>query len=174
MLAIGDADPVAAVEDDVFLLGRQVLPRHIRAEAVGLADAVENIHGDLGIDDVAARGGDSQRALAQAFRRIGHEEIGIDAVLDAQAPAGGAGPVGRIEREEAARGADAGRGVAQPGIEKPEEVGDLGQRPDRGARPGRRGWTAQGQGGKRRSWAVSFRERGGYGLKGLLPEAEAD
>ena len=146
MLAVGDADPVAPVEDDVLLFVGQVLPGDVRAEAVGPADAVEDVHGDLGIDDVAARRGDGQRALAQALRRIGHQETGIDPVLDPEAPAGGAGAAGRIEREESALEADPRRGVAEAGEEEPEEVVDLGQGPDRGARPGRGRRTAQGQG----------------------------
>ena len=146
VLAVTDEDAIAPVEDDVALGIGQVAPGDVDREAVGPADLVEDLHGHLGVDDVAVRRRQGQGALAQGPGRVGDEEIGIDAVLDAEAPAGRAGAFGGIEREHPPRQAQPVGRAAQPGEEEAEVVVDLGQRPDRGPGAGGRRPLADGDG----------------------------
>ena len=76
--------------------------------------------------------------MAQALRRVGHEEVGIDPVLDAQSPAGRASPFGRVEGKHPPREPEPVGRRAEPGEEEPKVIVDLGQRPDRGAGTSRR------------------------------------
>ena len=147
MLAVADEDAIAPVEDDVPLGPGQVAPRNVDGKPVGPANLVQDLHGHLGVDDVPVRRGQGQGALTQGLGRVRDEKLGIDAVLDSEAPANGTGPFVGIEREHPPRQAQAVRRSPQPGEEQPEIVVDLGQRSDRGPGPRRRDPLADGHGG---------------------------
>ena len=98
---VGDVHGPAArpVEDELLVLGLERLPRGVEVEAAELG------HPDLQPGEVlAARARPRrQRALGQGERVVGHDQLGVDLELGAQAEADRAGPVGRVEGE-AARG----------------------------------------------------------------------
>jgi hypothetical protein len=134
VLAVRDENAVAAVENDVPVFRAQIVPGNVDAEAVGPADAVEDVHGHLGINDVAARGRDGQGPFTKAAVRVGDQQVRVDAVLDAEPAAGRAGPVRGIEREEAPRQFETRRAAAETGIEEPQVIIQFGQGAD--GRPG--------------------------------------
>ena len=97
-VAVADVDPLAvgAVQEEVLLLGRQVLPRPVEVDLPLVGDPLD----DGLVEARAARRPRDERALADRERRIGDEEVGVDLLLRAEAGAAGTGPVRRVERED--------------------------------------------------------------------------
>ncbi len=111
---VGDPDgPVArAVEDQLLVLGLELLPRGLEGEPAELG------HARLQSGEVLAPRPRPrcQRALGQGQRVVGHDELGVHLEPGAETRATGAGPVGRVEGEVARRRlleADAAMGAGQ-------------------------------------------------------------
>ena len=137
VLAVRDADPIGAVENDIALLRRQRLPREVDRETMRAAHLVEHVDGDLRVDQVAGGRRDPQRAAADGLRRVGDQQVRVEAVFDTQSLAGRAGPVGGVEREQPsfeARAFGTGGHRAQPRPAQPQQVVQLRQRADRRSR----------------------------------------
>ena len=98
-VAVLDVDLVAvgAEEEEVLLLLGQLLPRQLEVDLVAVGDRLDD---RLVEARVAERPG-HERALADRERRVGHEQVGVDLLLGAEARAARAGAVRRVEREDA-------------------------------------------------------------------------
>ena len=98
-VAVADVDPLAvrAVEEQVLLLLRQVLPGLVEIELPLVCDPLD----DGFVEARVARRPRDERALADRERRVGDEHVGVDFLLRAQTVATRAGPVRRVEREDA-------------------------------------------------------------------------
>ena len=90
---------LGAVEDDLLLLGRQRAPRGVHVDAGIGGDRVQHPREVLGVG--AAPRGDGP--VVQGQVRVGDDELGVDLERRAEAVAGRAGAVGRVEREVARR-----------------------------------------------------------------------
>ena len=86
---------VRAVQDDVADLLRELLPRGLRREAVRVRDGVQD---PVPVLDPAARPR-RERALGDRQVGVGDDERGVDLEADAEAVAGLARAVRRVERE---------------------------------------------------------------------------
>ena len=97
-VAVGDVDPVAvgAVEEQVLLLLRQVLPRRLEVDLVALGDRLRDL---LVVGRRAARPR-QDRALVDRQRRVGHHQLRVDLHLRPEPGAARAGAVRRVERED--------------------------------------------------------------------------
>ena len=87
---------VAALENRLARLGRQLAPRRVDVEAQRVAQPGQHPGEVLG---GLAHRPRRHRALGQRQIRVGDDEVGVDLLADAQAGALGAGAVGRVERE---------------------------------------------------------------------------
>ena len=87
---------VAALEDRLAGLGGQLLPRGVDVEAELIAQPGQHPGEVLGRLPHRPR---RDRALGQGQVRVGHDEVGVDLLADAEAGALRAGAVGRVERE---------------------------------------------------------------------------
>ena len=96
-VAVGDVDavPVGAVQEQVALVGRQLLPRLGQVDLVLLGDRRR----DLVVVLRRGRRPRQDRAVADRQGAVGHDQVGVDLHLRAQARAARAGPVRRVERE---------------------------------------------------------------------------
>ncbi len=84
------------VEEEVLLLGGQVLPRLVEVDLPLVRDALDHRL----VEARAACRPRDERAFADRERRVGHEQIGVDLLLRAKARAARAGAVRRVERED--------------------------------------------------------------------------
>ncbi len=139
VLAVRNPDAVGPVEHDVPLLVGERLPRRVDVEAVRPTHLVEDVDGHLRVDDVAGRRRNHERALPDGPAAIGDEQVRVEPVLDAEALAGRARAVRRIEREQATLDAETRRRRAQAGVEQAQVVVQARQRADRGSRVARGG-----------------------------------
>ena len=137
VLPVRNPDPVGPIQHDVPLLVGQRLPRRVDVEAVRATHQVEHVDGDLRVDDVASRRRDDERALPDGPAGIGHEQLRVEPVLDAEALAGRARAVRRIEREQAPLDAETRRRRAEAGVEQTQVVVQARQRADRRSRVAR-------------------------------------
>ena len=98
-VAVPDVDPLAAgaVQEEVLLLVRQLLPRPVEVDLPLVGDRLD----DRLVEARAAHRPRDERALADRERRVGDEQVGIDLLLRAEAGAARAGAVRRVEREHA-------------------------------------------------------------------------
>ena len=96
-VAVGDVQPVAvgAVQEEVLLLLRQVLPRRVEVDLVALGDRLRDL---LVVARRPARPR-QDRALVDRQRRVRHHELGVDLHLRAEPGAARARAVRRVERE---------------------------------------------------------------------------
>ena len=145
VLAEGNFDAVAAVEDHLPLGVGQFAPGDVHVEAMGPAHLVKHIHRHLGVDHVAAVGGNDQGAIAQRFGGIVDEQSGIDGVLNAQPAAGFAG-ARAVEGKVAAVPAPAIGRSPQPREQQPQVGVQFADRPHGGAGIARRRLLVQGDG----------------------------
>ena len=125
---------VDPVEDELAVLGLELVPGRVDVEAAQLGDARDQPLEVL--EPSSAPGG--QGALGQGQAGVGHHEVGIDLEAGAESGAGRAGPVGRVEGEvargelgeaDAAVGAGHLLGILHQFVAVDEEEGDqtLGQ-----------------------------------------------
>ncbi len=148
VLAVRDADDVRPVEHDRALFVRQVAPRGVHVEAVRPAHLVEHVDRHLGVDHVAGRRRDDERALANRLRGIGDEQVRVEAVLDAKTVADRTGAGGRVERKQPALDPKAGRRLAEAREEQAEVVVQAGESAHGGARAAERRLLIDGDGGR--------------------------
>ncbi len=96
-VAIGDLHGLAvrAVEEQLAVLLLQLLPRRLEVDAVALGDRLA----DLLVVVRGAVGPRGERALGDRQRRVGHDQLGVDLALRAQAGAALAGAVRGVEGE---------------------------------------------------------------------------
>ena len=97
-IAVRDVDPVAvgALQEQVPLLLRQVLPRRLEVDLVALGDRLR----DLVVVRRRAARPRQDRALADRQRRVGHHQLGVDLHLRAEPRAARARAVRRVEGED--------------------------------------------------------------------------
>ena len=97
-VAVGDVDALAvgAVQEQVLVLGGQLVPRRLGIDAVLLGDRL----GDLLVVVRGGVGPRRDRALAQRQRRVGDDHHRVDLHLRPQAGAALARAVRRVERED--------------------------------------------------------------------------
>ena len=138
-VAVPDVDALAvrAVQEEILLLGGELLPRLVEVDLPLVGDPLD----DRLVEARAARRPGDERALGDRERRIGDEQVGVDLLLRTEARAARAGAVRRVEREDARlelRQADAVLGAGEL----------LGER-QLLARPGRRSRRARPQGRSR-------------------------
>ena len=96
---VGDEDPIAvgAEQEPVLLLALELAPRAVEVDLVAVGDGLDD-----GLVEAAVRDAPRhERALRDRERRVGHEQVGIDLELRAEAGAARAGAVRRVEREDA-------------------------------------------------------------------------
>ena len=98
-VAVLDVDLVAlgAEQEQVLVLLGEVLPGQLEVDLVAVGDRLDD---RLVEARVAERPG-HERALADRERRVGHEQVGVDLLLGAEAGAARAGAVRRVEAEDA-------------------------------------------------------------------------
>ena len=92
-----DLVAVGAVEEVVLLLARSAPATARRSDLVAVGDRLDHRL-------VEARAADRprhERAVGDRERRVGHEQVGVDLLLRAEAGAARAGAVRRVEREDA-------------------------------------------------------------------------
>jgi hypothetical protein len=134
-LLVGEEQPVA-------VLLPQPAPRPVDVDAEPGDDAAQ-------VGPLPGSGPRGDRALADAQRRVGDEQLLGDVVHDPQPVAAGAGAGGGVRRERLGREVvGAGGVVAGSRVEHPHQVGERGDGADRGAR--RRGPAALLQCDRRR------------------------
>ncbi len=97
--AEGDGAALGAVEDDVLRLLRQLAPRRFEVEVVGAGERAQHLH-VIGRGRVGLGPGDD-RALLDRERVVGDDEVLVEHQLLAEAVAGGAGALRRVEAEQA-------------------------------------------------------------------------
>ena len=90
---------VDAVQDDLLLLGRELLPRGVHVDLVGLGDRLEHPREVLRVG--AAPRGD--RAVGDRHLDVGDQQLGVDLERRAEPVARDARAVRRVEREVARR-----------------------------------------------------------------------
>ena len=97
-VAVGDLVALAAgaVEEDLALRLRQLLPGRVDVDAVLLGDRLDQPP-PVGGDAAAPR---LQRALVQREGRVGDDQLGVDHPLEAEPVAALAGAVRRVEGED--------------------------------------------------------------------------
>ncbi len=109
--AEGDRAALGAVEDDVLRLLRQLAPRRFEVEIVGAGERAQHLHvigrGRVGL------GPGHDRALLDRQRVVGDDEVLVEHQLLAEAVAGRAGALRRVEAEQARL--DLGDGEAADG-----------------------------------------------------------
>ena len=91
-----DLVAVGAVQEPVLLLRRELPPRNVGRDLVAVGDRLDHRL-------VEARAADRprhERAVIDRERRVGHEQVGIDLLLRAEAGAARACAVRRVERED--------------------------------------------------------------------------
>ena len=88
-----------ALEHDLLLLRRQLLPRLVEIEIERIGDRFEHPLEVLGVRAAPRRDG----ALADRLLGVGHHELGVDLERGAQTVAGLARAIRRVEREVARR-----------------------------------------------------------------------
>ena len=94
-----DVDLVVAraEEEEALLVLRQLVPGPVEVDLVAVADRLD----DGLVVARAPNGPGDERAFADRDGRIGHEQVRVDALLRAEAHAARAGPVRRVEAEDA-------------------------------------------------------------------------
>ena len=97
--AQGDRAALGAVQDDVVDLGAEVLPRRFQLEAEFAGEAAQHLH-VIGAGRVGLRPRDD-RALLDAQRLVGDDQLGIEQLLLAEAVAARAGALRGVEAEQA-------------------------------------------------------------------------
>ena len=122
-VAVGDLHRLAVrpVQEQVALLVAQLLPRRVQVDVVALGDRLGHL---LVVVRRAVRPR-RQRALGDRQRRVGHDQLGVDLHLRAQARAALARAVRRVEREDPRLELDQRRPVLGAG----EALGEREQRP---------------------------------------------
>ena len=98
-VAIADVEPLTlgAVQEEVLLLVRQVLPRLVEWNLVALGDRLDDGLVETRVPDRPR----NERALRDRERRIRHEQVRIDLLLRAEPGAARARAVRGVEREDA-------------------------------------------------------------------------
>jgi hypothetical protein len=98
----GDAHPELRVarQKRAAHVRRQLLPRRVEVDAEGRGDLLEELSIEAARLAEIPRG---DRAGGERERRVGHDALGIEVVLPAEAAAAGAGTEGIVEREQARR-----------------------------------------------------------------------
>ena len=98
-VAVLDVDALAAraVEEELALLLGQLGPRRLQVDLPAVGDALDHRLVEVRVHHRPRH----ERALADGERRVGHDEVGIDLQLRAEARAARAGAVRRVEREDA-------------------------------------------------------------------------
>ncbi len=118
---VGERDLLAAgaVKDHVLHPPRQLLPRRGHVDLVVAGDGFERL---LVVGrGVAGARPRIDRAIAQGERAVGHDEVGLELQLRAEAVAFRAGAGGRVEREQPRLDlvdGEAGDGAGEPGGER--------------------------------------------------------
>src|SRR5579884_2686456 len=97
--AVADVDALAvrAVEEVVLLLLGQLAPRSIQVDLVPFGDRLDHRLVEARVSDRPRH----ERAPRDRERGVGHEQLGVDLLLRAEARAARARPVRRVEREDA-------------------------------------------------------------------------
>ncbi len=100
-VAVADVELLAAgaVQEEVALLLGQILPRRLEVDLVAVGDRLDHLLVEARVDDSPR----DERALRDGERRVGHDQVGVDLALRAEAGAARTGAVRRVEREDARR-----------------------------------------------------------------------
>ncbi len=85
-----------AVEEDLAVLGGELLPGRVRIDSVVLGHRLDQPLPVPGVPDPPGL----QRALGQGERRVRHDQLGVDDALEAETVAALAGAMGRVEGED--------------------------------------------------------------------------
>ena len=152
-VAVLDVDLVAvgAEQEEVLLLLGEVLPRRLEVDLVAVGDRLDD---RLVEARVAERPG-HERALADRERRVGHEQVGVDLLLRAEAGAARAGAVRRVEARRCAARAPGARRRARGRRSSREKVSSTRRRARRRRRGRRRAAAAVST-----DWASRVRRSG--------------
>jgi len=92
-----DALALGAVEEQILLLLRQLLPGLVEIDLPAVRDRLDHRLVEARVADRPRH----QRALGNRERRVGDEQVGVDLLLGAEPGAARAGAVRRVEREDA-------------------------------------------------------------------------
>jgi len=134
MLAIGNPEPIRSIQHDPALLVGERLPGRVHVEAVRVTHLIQDLERDLGVHQVAVGQGDRERPLAQRARRIGHQQLWSEPVLDTESLTERAGSVGVMKRKQRSPKREGSRlgGNTEAREQKPHQVVKLGEGADGG------------------------------------------
>ena len=126
-VAVADVELLlaGAVQEELALRLGQVLPRGLEVDLVPVGDRLDDLLVEARVDDRPGH----ERALRDREARVGHDQVGVDLALRAEAGAPRAGAVRRVEREDARR--QLGQRDAVVGAGELLGVGDGGAVDDR-------------------------------------------
>ena len=168
----GDSGPAHARLDAVFAKGHHQLlgaeenhpslrlaqlgPGGVDVEAVGLADGVHHLEGDLAVDGVAIGQSGHEGPPANAPARVGHQQGRVELVFLPQSVAGRAGSERPVEAE-VAPGEEGLLGVVSTARKpQPQQVEHARQRSHRRARVRGRAALAHGEGHRQAEDSLRF------------------
>ena len=156
MFAEGHLEDLGAKEDHLDLLRGQLCPGGVHVKAVGPADAVHHVDGDLAVDRVPTLQGGPQGALADRLAGIHHQEFWIYLILYPQAAAGWARSQ-RVVEAKVATGQGLPAGIhGHPGKEQAEQIQGATQGSHSGAGAGAQGTLSDREGHRQTREGVEF------------------